>query len=48
MIKNMDKVRHKETGFTGIVVGNESYKITVWNREKDIEKQYHKWELEKI
>ena len=48
MLKTMDKVRHKETGFTGIVVGNESYKITVWNREKDIEKQYHKWELEKI
>ena len=47
-MESMDKVRHKESGFTGIVVNNESYKITVWNREENIEKQYHKWELELI
>ena len=48
MLKTMDKVRDKKTGFTGIVVGNDHYTITVWNRELDKELKFQKWELELI
>ena len=48
MIKTMDKVRDKKTGFTGIVVGNDHYTIAVWNRKLDKELKFKKWELELI